>query len=67
MAQHTIMEDISREAHADESSDMQIFSYQQKDIVAEIVPLIDVDAPQHYFADENDYEDGFNDEDVCVE
>ena len=68
MAHHKIIEDISREVRAAESSGVQIFSYSQKDIVAEIAPLIDGDALQHHLANDNGYEDGdFNDEDACAE
>ena len=68
MAQYKRMEDISREAEADESSVRQIVSYSQSDIVAEITPLIDGDTLQHFLADFNDHEDiDFNDEDAHAE
>ena len=62
------VEEISREAKSSESSDTYIVSYWPKDVVAEIVPLIDNNALQIFLFDENDYEDGeFNDEKVTVE
>ena len=62
------MKDISREAEAAKRSGRQIVSHSQKDIVVEMAPLIYGDAPQHYLADDNDYEDGdFNDEDARAE
>ena len=64
MAQCKSLEDASREAEATEISGMQMSSHSQKEIFAEIAPLIDGDYLQHCLADDDGCEDGnFNDED----
>ena len=62
------MEEISRKAKSSERSCSYIVSYWQKDVIAEIVLLVDNNNLQNFLVNENNYEDGeFNDDEVTVE